>query len=351
MSRPNLFLYLTTTHYVWNNTLMTEQSGENGGGLFGTILSIIGMIIIGIIVLWGLFHLVSLLVPSLSNLMSRIFSRSDAIEITLSPESVQSGSPLDISWTHRAKEAGSYSFMYQCRDGFQFRTPNASGALTNIPCGSPFAAPENVKTMRIVPILSGMRELQVPVSIAFTPSAGDSGVIEGTATAVVKNQSGATLPATTTPSRPTTSRPSTSTAPKTPADLRVQILSVGVLESNGSISNRYPSNQNDIAAVRFRVSNAGGSASGNWYFTSTLPVTSQQLYTSPAQASMGAGYSGEYILQFRPVQAGGGTFTVYVDAGNAVKESNESNNTASITIPMQYWTGSYQPYTPYIYSY
>ncbi len=317
----------------------------------GNILSIIGVIIIGIIILWGLFHLVSLLVPSLSNFISRIVSGGNKIAVTLSAKEVNSGAPLDISWSHRAKEAGSYTFMYPCRDGFQFRTPSQTGALTNIPCGASYQTSSTVKTIRVVPILSGAREIDVPVSITFTPSATTTiAQPTGSASVKIKNTGVATTPtATTTPSRPTT--PTAPVAPKSPADLRVQILSVGVLESNGSISNRYPSNQNDIAAVRFRVSNAGGSASGNWYFTSTLPVTSQQLYTSPAQASMGAGYSGEYILQFRPVQAGGGTFMVYVDAGNSVKESNESNNTASITIPMQYWTGTYQPYTPYIYSY
>lgn len=331
---------------------MTDSNGGNGSGIFGTILSVIGMIIIGIIVLWGLFHLVSLVVPSLSNAISRIFSRSNAIEVTLSPERVNSGAPLDISWSDRQKEAGTYSLMYPCRDGFQFRIPNQTGALTNIPCGASYPAQESVKALRVVPILSGMRELEVPVSIIFTPSASSTGKTEGVANVSVTN-TGATSAATSTPPRTTTPRPTTGAAPKptTPADLRVQILSVGVLESNGTVSNRYPSNQNDIAAVRFRVSNAGGVASGSWYFTSTLPVTQQQLYTSPAQTSMGAGYSGEYILQFRPVQAGGGTFTVYVDAGNSVKESNEQNNSASITIPMQYWTGTYQPYTPYIYSY
>lgn len=340
---------------MWNSVSMSEQTGSEERGLLGNILSIIGVIIVALIVLWGLFHLVSLIVPSLSNFISRIFSRSHAIELTLSPEKVNSGAPLDISWKHRAQEDGSYVFLYPCRDGFQFRIPNEMGALTNIQCGTSYPAPSAVKTMRVVPVLSGTREIEVPVSITFMPSATttDAEKMPTGSKVVTIVGSGAPAQATTTPSRPTTSRPTTPqpTAPKTPADLRVQILSVGVLESNGTISNRYPSNQNDIAAVRFRVSNAGGTASGSWHFTATMPVSQQQLYTSPAQASMGAGYSGEYILQFKPVQSGGGTFMVYVDAGNAVKESNESNNTASITIPMQYWTGTYQPYTPYIYSY
>ena len=87
---------------------------------------------------------------------------------------------------------------------------------------------------------------------------------------------------------------------------------------------------NEAYAV-FDIANRGMAQTGAWHFTANVPTTgSAQYYVSPAQMSLAPGAHIENTLRFSPLT--GGAFTVTVDPDNRVKESNESNNTASTYI-------------------
>lgn len=121
-----------------------------------------------------------------------------------------------------------------------------------------------------------------------------------------------------------------------PADLYVHILDIGVIDSaTGVFVNRPPYSPGDLVAVRFDISNEGGSPTGPWYFSAYLPSgPGGYQYNSPLQDSLGAGDHVVNTLRFSPVVSGGGLFSVIVDSEGMVNESNETNNTASIFIPM-----------------
>lgn len=115
-------------------------------------------------------------------------------------------------------------------------------------------------------------------------------------------------------------------------DLSVKILSVGVIDPiSGNIIPREPTRPDDLVAVRFLISNGGNAPTGSWHFTAQLPTTPAYPYSSPAQVSLPPKGSIENMLRFKNAVPGG-VFTVSVDPINEVKESNEGNNTASVSI-------------------
>jgi len=124
------------------------------------------------------------------------------------------------------------------------------------------------------------------------------------------------------------------TSTQTPVwpDLSVRILRVGAIDAYGNFQSRSPFSPNEISAVVFDIGNQGGAPSGMWHFNAIVPTSNTQQYTSPAQVSLAPGSHIENTLRF----SGGipGTFLVSVDTNNQVKESSESNNTASQYLPM-----------------
>ena len=134
---------------------------------------------------------------------------------------------------------------------------------------------------------------------------------------------------------PAAEQPSTISNTATPkaADLSVRILSLGVIDRiSGDIIPRSPMSPDDLVAVRFLISNSGNVPTGPWYFGALLPTTApNSAYASPVQASLAPGDSIENMLRFT-YAVPAGLFTVYVDQYNQVSESNESNNTASVSI-------------------
>ncbi|MBI5003734.1 hypothetical protein HZC00_01420 [Candidatus Kaiserbacteria bacterium] len=138
-------------------------------------------------------------------------------------------------------------------------------------------------------------------------------------------------PVTTAQSQVPATRPSAS-----PADLSVRIIAVGIIDPvTGIFVNRPPASPSDVAAVQFDISNDGGSTTGLWYFHAFLPSTpSGYSYDSPVQESLGPGDRVINTLRFSPVVSNGGLFNVIVDSQGTVDESDETNNTATVVIPM-----------------
>ncbi len=123
-------------------------------------------------------------------------------------------------------------------------------------------------------------------------------------------------------------------------------LAVQVLQTGGS-------------SVQFQVTNIGGSATGNWSWSATLPTGAtyngynngynnynqnynQGNYQSDIQPSLGAGQSVVFTMNFNSnsypynnnySNSGSNQIFIQVDSANQVPESNESNNTATAYVP------------------
>jgi len=320
---------------------MADTPQSQGPGLLANILAVAGFIILIIVIVWGAYHLLRLTGSGVSSLFSR-FGGNDGITVTV-PRETQSGTAFPITWEYKAKDAGSYAFLYQCKTGFRFDV-TSPGKTNAVPCGSAFTVGTSM-TLSLTPVLSGTTTIDVPVSIVFMPAATSTDSRpQGTASVRVVAKSGTATP---TPSA-STNTSSSSAQPAAPVgkpDISVRILAIGVINPvNGVFESRYPSGPQDIAAVQFDIANNGGSSTGNYFFTVNLPIQNGYLYTSPMQSNLTPGSHVVNTLRFKPVQSGGGTITVNADSTYAVGESNEGNNSAAMYITGSVWNGYYAPY-------
>lgn len=323
---------------------------QQSPGLLANILAVAGFIILIVIIVWGAYHLLRLTGSGVSSLFSR-FGRSDAIAVT-APGVVQSGKSFPLSWKYSPNENGTFAILYQCRSGFRFDATSPSGSVAQVPCGNAFTVGNNT-SVTLTPMLSGTTTVEVPLSVVFIPSATSTDERpQGSATVRVSTSGVATSPSATGSSASADLPASASSGSVSrvggPADLSVRIIATGVIDTYGNFVNRAPMNPNEIAAVKFDIGNSGGRATGSWYFTVQLPTTPPYTYQSPVQVSLASGAHIENILRFRPVMPGGGTVTVTVDGNNIVAEANEGNNTASMWMNAQMWSG-HPRQAPYVY--
>ncbi len=335
-----------------------EHSEEAKSSLFSNILAIAGFIIVIVIIIWGLVHLARISRTWFGSLFGG--TTESALEV-IAPESVNSGESFEIEWEHTTDMEGSYAFLYQCVDGFQFRSPNPSGALSEIPCGAAYTVATEDKTLSLTALLTGATSVPMPISVIFLPSATGTQAQDSASIMILGGDPTPIATPTPTPTptpQPTpTPNPTPSPRPITPVDLAVRILAVGVIDQySGAFVNRMPISPSETSAVQFEIINKGGTTSGMYYFTAQLPTSQAYTYNSPAQAPLTPGSRMVNTLRFTQVRIGGGSFSVSVDPSNMVYESNESNNYATQFVNAQNWNGYNQypqyPYNPqYPYSY
>lgn len=173
------------------------------------------------------------------------------------------------------------------------------------------------------------------------------------------------------------------------ADLQIQVLSTGSVNSAGQYSaNVSPRmNSGEKAAVRFQVTNNGGVTAPTWSWRADISGANTSTYYSPAENPIVSGGSATFIVGLDIINNGYnyGTnynnyntnncytgyyysgyqdclnrtgiysngyynntnysygygsnqmfFNIYIDTNNNVYESNESNNSASATVNIQY---------------
>jgi len=312
-----------------------QMPEEPKASLVSNILAIVGFIILIVVVIWGLVHLANISRAWFSS----FFGWNDAaIEVT-APKSVTSGLPFDVSWKYDEPVEGTYAFLYQCQGNLQLQTPSPIGTLNSVPCGAAFTISGASKEVSITPLLAGSESLSVPLSIIFMPS-GTGTQAQGSATVTVTPTTQMTAPVPTpsptpivveeTPAPAPTPAPSPTPTPTpvatSPADLSVRIVAVSI-DGAGS------------GVATFDIENVGGTSSGAYYFTATLPTQTGYTYNSPAQTSLAPGSHIVSTLRF----SGGvsGIFSVSITTPDA----NGTNNYASRSVNAPYYNPyDYNPY-------
>lgn len=314
----------------------------------GSFLALVGLIILFIIVLWGLYHLASLASP----LISRMFSSSARIEVS-APSKATAGTPLPISWKHTAESDGIYKIKYDCLEGVKVIIPVGS-AMRTLPCDAYTALGPTASSTSLIALLSEKTTATLDIEIAFVandatnekPSAkGDTTIaISSSKAPVTAATSSVVSERTETEERPTQEAPSVTKpsstvtssslgAPSSPSprripDLAARIIAVGVIDqTTGLFVARPPYATHEVAAVQFEIQNIGTGDSGTYTFEATIPTSEPYTYYSQPQASLTPGSRIVNTLRFTP--AVNGYFAVTIDRYNAVSESNESNNTVS----------------------
>jgi subtilase family serine protease len=124
-----------------------------------------------------------------------------------------------------------------------------------------------------------------------------------------------------------------------PADLLVQIVQVGVLNSNNQFvstgSNTFRAGER--VAVKFNVVNQGQTTTGSWNFRAELSDNSNRVYENPQyEAGIPAGGKATYTIAFDNIRIGSNTISIFADSMNQVQEFNESNNVGAISFNVNY---------------
>lgn len=86
-------------------------------------------------------------------------------------------------------------------------------------------------------------------------------------------------------------------------------------------------------AVSFTIKNVGGSATGAWHFSASIPTQTAYLFQSPSQQSLNPGDSIDYTLGFDQANRGADqTISITANYDHTVAESNLNNNNASTKV-------------------
>lgn len=277
------------------------------------ILTIVGLVILGIIVIWGLIHLASLS----SGWFASFFSsdKSASIEIH-APERADSGTPFALNWDYEPEEVGVFAIQYACADGLQMAVPAAEGRFQPIPCGASLVIGTST-TLALLPILSASDPVRAALSVIYISEASKEKVAEGAAIVVID---AGEAPAAPEPEPEDSVDP----RPSGPADLTVAITGVSV-DPGGN------------AVVTFNISNAGSGTSDTYSFTAQLPTLQPYTYVSSAQTPLSPG---SYVVNtIRFSQAIPGTIMVTVSG-----DASTHNNTASQFLNAPYGQGYPYPY-------
>lgn len=325
--------YLTNERCMRKCGAMQFQlpSKEQRASLVSNTLGIVGFIILIAVLIWGLFNLISLAKPWFKSVFP---ARGVAIAVSAPTGNVPSGQPVSISWTHAPKNGGTYAFLYQCQNDFQFRING-----NNLPCGAAYNIPGGTKSVSLTPFLLSPTSTgaKVPFTILYSPktSAGSAtgtkasgaGSAQGSGTITVVQSAAAPTPST--GAAKPAQKPSAAAKNSGHADLSVRIISVGVIHPiTGNIEPRRPVSPSELVAVTFDIANIGGTRTGSWQFVAQLPTIPAHTYVSPIQAPLGPGDRIQNMLRFTP-NSMGGVFSVTIDSAQQVTESNETNNTAT----------------------
>ncbi len=121
-------------------------------------------------------------------------------------------------------------------------------------------------------------------------------------------------------------------------DLTVEIVATGYLTSSDTStfvkSDTVPDDLRP--AVKFSISNKGTNASGRFDFEATLPTSRSYTFTSDMQDSLLPGGQIDYVLGFDRARSGSNrVISISVDEDNDIRESNESNNSDSVTLEIE----------------
>lgn len=291
-----------------------------------------------------------------SSLFSAISLSRESLSVSTLPGEVSSGSQFVASWTHEKRSSnGGYDLMYACRTDAVLML--AGGAP--IPCNSAFSLGDT-SNIALIAQSSAPNPVVMEISVEFTPEGASKPSIASSASLVVSPHGSGT--ATTTPpatgaggggtgtgggvtfgNTTTTVYPnSTRIDPNGLPDLVVEIVDVGVLVGSPTSTNQVFQHSNSVGinqqpAVVFDVKNAGTNISGNWKFRANLP-TANGLFISESQSSLSPGNGVRFTLAFQEsiTNSGANPLTITLDQDNAIRESNESNNTATATVVRGY---------------
>jgi hypothetical protein len=123
--------------------------------------------------------------------------------------------------------------------------------------------------------------------------------------------------------------------PGTAGDLQLTILQTGTVNAYGQFVPNNSPRIGEKVAVRFQVTNVGGTAIPAWAWRADLSGSTYNTYTA-SEAGLAPGASARIIVGFDTFNYGVSTLTITADSNNMIFEPNEANNTSAVTLNVNY---------------
>lgn len=297
------------------------------------VIAVVGLIAVLVLGAWGIIQLAFFIPSFLSNLAGGTVNRTETKE-SLSvavPVAVNAEQVFPLTWTHK-NFSGQYGYTisYACAEGLSVKAPLPNGTWQSVSCNTPFNYINATTTSPITASVAGDKAITAGFTVTATKLS--SGAVTSSASA---NASVAPAKkAATTPAKTTTKSSSTKTS-YVPSgrttnlygspDLQVRMLSnPGVVYGGQKVS------------LQFAIENVGTNiASANWIFTANLPYQGGYTYQSPTQQAL---YPGDKIVYTLGYTAQGGNQVC------TTQYPNLPAGQAGYNCPQPYTT-TYDPYT------
>lgn len=300
-------------------------------------------------------------------LSSKVFS-TDKEEVVpeVSAGEVESGRPFTLSWNHLKKATnGSYALYYPCFDGLFLSAKTLDSDKETILCNKYFDFVNRDNELSLTAYSDTTSTLELPIAISFTRNGESQPSVDGIITVTITNKNikkGPAKEATkketiviNTPPQTTGGTTGSNQGPTTwntytvggtgscvatnktgKPDLVAEFIETGTLDQNKNFTKTdTPSRSAYAIAVKFRIANKGDKTSGTFNFNAYLPTYPSQIWNADTQPGLEPGACKEYTLGFDKSLAGNNPFTIRVDGGNLVAESDESNNDMTTTLRIQ----------------
>lgn len=323
-------------------------------------LAVIGVIALLIFALWGTVQVVRFapqVISAAAVTISSIFQPAERIDISVPAATLPHAEVFTLSWEHVGKDddaAGTYTISYPCRDGFHFEAIQSNGTFDRTFCDTPFNFVGATERMRLIPISTKNRFVDIPVVVTFTPDDSSKEPVASEVTLTFENPAISTSPDTngdddsgsgsdTTGGGETRGDQTTDTRvisggrssdPNGQIDLAVRITEIGVLDGRTTDTFRATSTVqvNQRAAVKFEIENLGTKVSPEFTFTAVLPTKSIHIFDSKTQPRLFPGDRIEYVMGFDQIRSTGDhEMTINVDPRQRITEASESNNIQKVT--------------------
>lgn len=117
-------------------------------------------------------------------------------------------------------------------------------------------------------------------------------------------------------------------------NIKVSLLSTGIIDRyTGQFTNTNSFNTNDVVSIRYRVENTSDTNIGSFMLKADMPATNYSDRTRYTNLDLPAYSAYQVEARFDGINTSiTPVVTVYADANNNITETNESDNTISVTL-------------------
>jgi len=289
------------------------------------ILAIIGLVAVLVLATWVVVQGIRL-VPNAGDSISAAVSAvrgvfgeapEDDIVFELEARTFAVGEPTEIAWAQMGDGEKDYAFSYSCDSTVSLEVREGE-AWAPLACG--IYHPVDSASIEVLPTSDESRFADVELTIksgeltdttlvtivntdiVATEEPAEESESASEDTVEEEAQPVASAPAPT-PSAPASTVTRRVTEYSGPADLVINIEGTGVVVEVAGKDTFYelsPIPTDEMAAVKFTVTNRGGLSSSAWAFKAELPIEGddEYRYVSPVQAPLAPGMQVEYTLSF-----------------------------------------------------